>query len=249
MAEKVKILAIDTATDFLSVAFVADGIPIVEKTAFVPRRHSALLPEFVEDVLRTAGEEFFDEIILAISIGPGSYTGLRVGVSFVQGISAHSGNRIVAVDTLSAIAYRGHPTPVKVGVALDARAGGIYFGLFSVEGSPVQIVESGVFSQEQLRETLRCRGKIGMFCQEKIFPQIAQDIPGTEIIFAGEPIPSAGIVGALAYKKVLTGEFIPPENLEPRYLREFVPGKSKRKIFGQHDSAPSTEDGEQNNIT
>ncbi|HDG68365.1 MAG TPA: tRNA (adenosine(37)-N6)-threonylcarbamoyltransferase complex dimerization subunit type 1 TsaB, partial [candidate division Zixibacteria bacterium] len=134
MAQKVKILAINTATDFLSAALLRDERVVAEKTAFVPRRHSALLPQFVDDVLRTAGEKFSDEIVLAISIGPGSYTGLRVGTSFVQGLCAAVGNRIVAVDTLMALAFRLAPSPVPVLVALDARAGGIYAGIFNVQG-------------------------------------------------------------------------------------------------------------------
>ena len=243
MAKKVKILAIDTATDFLSVAFFRDERVVAEKTAFVPRRHSALLPQFVDDVLRTAGEKFSGEIVLAISIGPGSYTGLRVGTSFVQGLCA-AGNRIVAVDTLMALAFRLAPSPVPVLVALDARAGGIYAGIFNVQGTPIPVVESGVFTPEELHKIASFRGRLTFVGDRKLFEPTGKNTAETELIFAGEPVPSAGAVAALAYKKVLTGEFIPPENLEPHYLREFVPGRSKRKIFGQHDSAPSAEKGE-----
>ena len=248
MAQKVKILAIDTATDFLSAALFRDERVVAEKTAFVPRRHSALLPQFVDDVLRTAGEKFSDEIVLAISIGPGSYTGLRVGTSFVQGLCAAAGNRIVAVDTLMALAFRLAPSPVPVLVALDARAGGIYAGIFNVQGTPIPVVESGVFTPEQLHKIASFRGRLTFVGDRKLFEPISKNTTATELVFAGEPVPSAGAVAALAYKKVLTGEFIPPENLEPHYLREFVPGRSKRKIFGQPDSALSAEKGEQNSI-
>ena len=230
MGEKIKIVAIDTSTDFLSVAVLSDGKFLAEKTAYVPRKHSALLPEFLDEVLSTAGEVLNEDTVFAVSVGPGSYTGLRVGVSFVQGLVLGVGGKIVAVDSLAGIAYKLAPSPLPVAVLFDARAGGFYVGVFNVMGIPVPIVESTVQKDIDVVRTLSHRGRIVLVASQVLLEQFGPRVSGTDILYCGEPVPSAAKIAQIAYHKALLGQYVEPDQLEPKYLREFVPGKPKKRL-------------------
>ncbi|MCD6594867.1 tRNA (adenosine(37)-N6)-threonylcarbamoyltransferase complex dimerization subunit type 1 TsaB [bacterium] len=224
-----KILAIDTATDYISVAFFSDSKIVAENTIFAPKRHSNILPELVDGILKISDEKISDETIIAISAGPGSYTGLRVGISFVQGLAASTDAKIVSIDTLKALAYCFAPRKTAVAVAIDARAGGIYACLYGVLGKPSPIIKTGIFELSELCYKLSSRGRILFVSDEIIYNEIVEGIHGTDVIYAGEPRPSAGIIAKLAVSKVNSGQFIEPENLEPKYLRQFKAGTRKRK--------------------
>jgi len=226
-----KILAFDTATDFLSVALYFDSQVQSELTASVPRRHSELLPEFVESVLKYSAIDLSEITTFAISIGPGSYTGLRVGVSFVQGLVASIGARVVAVDTLEAISLASSPCEEPVAVVFDARAEAFYAGLFDVHGLPTPIFKSGIYSIEELAKKISSRQKIYIFCDENVAEKLLSLITYTELINIGTPQPSAGAIARIAEVKTELGQFTLAEKLEPKYLREFVPGKRKRKTI------------------
>ncbi len=226
-----KILAFDTATEYLSVALYFDSKVQSELTAFVPRRHSELLPEFVETVLKYSATDLSEITTFAISIGPGSYTGLRVGVSFVQGLVASIGARVIAVDTLEAISLASSPCEEPVAVVFDARAEAFYAGLFDVHGLPAPIFKSGIFSIEELAKKLSSRQKVRIFCDENVAHKLLPLITYTELINTGTPKPSASAIARIAEAKINSGRFTSAEKLEPKYLRDFVPGKRKRKTI------------------
>ena len=229
MNDDLKILAIDTATDYLGVALLQGDVIASEITLFAPKKHSEILPEILDFILEKNDMKISDDIIIAISIGPGSYTGLRVGISFVQGLSVSKGLKIVAVDTLRAIAFRFAPNYIPVAVALDARAGGIYAALYDIVGKPSPIIESNVFGLAELSYELSSRDKILFVGNETIYNKMLSEVNGTSLIYAGEPKPSAGMVAKLAIFEVNSGRFLEPELLEPKYLRQFKAGKRKRK--------------------
>ncbi len=224
-----KILAIDTATHYLSVGFLKVGKIIVEHTALVPRQHSSLLPEFVDGVLKYADEKLSEDIIIAISVGPGSYTGLRVGISFVLGMVASCPMKVITVDTLKGLAFCYSPNETPVAVIVDTRAGGVYACLYNVLGKPSPIIESSVFQLDKLAHELSSRGKILLSCEEDIYNSVIKQIHGTEVIYGGTPRPSAGKIAKIAEGKAILGQFTELELLEPKYLQEFKPGKFKRK--------------------
>ncbi|RKZ25711.1 tRNA (adenosine(37)-N6)-threonylcarbamoyltransferase complex dimerization subunit type 1 TsaB [bacterium] len=225
------ILAIDTSTDFLSVA-VRNGETIFELTAFVPKRHSELLDEFLKIALEKSNISASDVDIIALAIGPGSYTGLRVGVAFVQGFCSVFEKKIVIVDSLYAMASKFYPSEIPVAAVYDARAGHIYGAIFGAGEMPEPIMQSSRIKLDEFAKKISSYKKILLVgFDAKKFADDLQKIAGeTEIIIPQDfRRPSASVVSAIAEAKAQVGDFVAPENLEPKYLHNFVPGKRKRK--------------------
>lgn len=131
-----KILAVDTATDACSAALWIDD-EVIERYELAPRRHAALLLPMVEAVLAEAGVSVRALDGLAFGRGPGSFTGIRIAASAIQGIAFAVDLPVVPVSTLAAIA-RGvmdDHGATRVAVALDARKSEIYWGCFEDDGA------------------------------------------------------------------------------------------------------------------
>jgi len=132
-----KILAIDTSTGACSAAVLAAD-RVFERFEFAPQRHAELILPMIESVLSDAGLKLHDIDGLAFGRGPGAFTGVRIAVGVIQGISLGTGLKVAPVSTLAALAqgvYRQHEA-ARVLTAIDARMGEIYFAAFAVE--PVQ---------------------------------------------------------------------------------------------------------------
>lgn len=130
-AFEMNILALDTATDACSAA-VLMGDEIIERYELAPRRHTALILPMIETVLNECGTRLPEMDALAFGRGPGSFTGVRIAASVVQGLAFAVGLPVVGVSTLAAIA---HGTIIRYGVdrvavALDARRGEVYWGCY-----------------------------------------------------------------------------------------------------------------------
>ena len=138
------ILGIDTATAFLSVGLWGEGAE-VRREAPAERLHAERLPGVVEDALREAEHPRID--LIAVGLGPGSYTGLRIGASLALGLGRGWGVKVVGVPTLEGVGARAEG---RVAVSLDARKGMVYGALFDVAGGvPKADGVSGKFAREE----------------------------------------------------------------------------------------------------
>lgn len=99
-----KLLAIETATDVCSVAYCVDGKSKAKKEESIPRKHAELLPLFFEDVQKNGQFKLADLDGIAVSIGPGSFTGLRIGLSYAKGLAFSHGLPLIPIPTLLALA-------------------------------------------------------------------------------------------------------------------------------------------------
>ncbi|WP_282073042.1 tRNA (adenosine(37)-N6)-threonylcarbamoyltransferase complex dimerization subunit type 1 TsaB, partial [Janibacter hoylei] len=131
----VKILALDTTSGACSVALISDG-QLIERFVQAERDHTRRLLPMVDEVLAEAGMKLTDLNALAVSQGPGSFTGLRIAISSVQGLAFASGLPVVPVSSLAALALgarRSHPewgqSPIVA--MLDARMQQVYWGVYS----------------------------------------------------------------------------------------------------------------------
>jgi tRNA threonylcarbamoyladenosine biosynthesis protein TsaB len=112
---------------------VRDGDILAERTERTPSSTAGTLPRLVEEVIADAGERPARGDAVAVSIGPGSFTGLRIGLSFAKGLAFAAGLRIVGVPTLDALALSAPPWTGLLCAALDARKAEIYAGLYTRE--------------------------------------------------------------------------------------------------------------------
>lgn len=136
------VLAIDTATPAVTVAVgeVADGVAprlLGERVTVDARRHGELLAPSIEAVLHEAGRTPGDLAAVVAGVGPGPFTGLRIGLVTAATLADALGVPTYGVCSLDAIAYAGGPAPGGVLVATDARRQEVYWGLYGPEGRRV----------------------------------------------------------------------------------------------------------------
>jgi tRNA threonylcarbamoyladenosine biosynthesis protein TsaB len=128
-----KVLGIDTSTSCGSVGLIDDDSLIAEYLLNIPVTHSERLLGAIELILREARCALEDLDGWAISLGPGSFTGLRIGVSTVKGLAFATGKPVAGVPTLDALACLISPTPYLICPILDARKGEVYTAIYRYE--------------------------------------------------------------------------------------------------------------------
>ncbi|WP_158527392.1 tRNA (adenosine(37)-N6)-threonylcarbamoyltransferase complex dimerization subunit type 1 TsaB [Pelagibaculum spongiae] len=147
------ILALECCTDACSVALQVDG-KIYSRFQVVPRSHSKVMLEMVDQVIAEAAIDKKDLKALAVTAGPGAFTGVRLGVSFAQGIAFGLDIPVYAVNTLDVIAqgaYVENPQVKSILSVLDARMGEVYLAGYQIQNGQLQLeVQSGVFKPEAL---------------------------------------------------------------------------------------------------
>lgn len=136
-----RILALETATRAGSWALLDDDAIVGQGQGDPAGRHDQRLPQPLMEMLHARGLRLDDVDLLAVASGPGSFTGLRVGIATMQGFAAAAGKRIVAVPTLDAIAAAAASEPEAagldyLGVWLDAQRGEVYGALYAMRDAP-----------------------------------------------------------------------------------------------------------------
>ncbi len=183
-----KILAFDTATRSGSVAILDDSRIIVEMNSDTGKTHSESLLPAVDHVLHETGYVIDDIDGYALTIGPGSFTGLRIGLSTVKGLAWASGKPVMAVSTLEALAHNIPFTDKFICPVLDARKKEIYTAIFRWNGSDIERVSEDAVMPPA-----------GLF-----------DLIDGETIFLG---PGLNIYGAYISERLGNGATFAPENL------------------------------------
>ncbi len=126
----------------LCAAAVGDGARIVARSEAMTRGHQEALAPLVQGVMRDAGLSFEDLDGVGVTVGPGSFTGLRVGLAFAQGLGAALGRPVAGLSTLDALAASVAPDGRPLAAVIDARRGQVYARLFDAEGAPLDEAEA-----------------------------------------------------------------------------------------------------------
>jgi len=148
------VLGIDTATTIASVGIVSSQRPDVQR-ADGSARHAAMLLRLIEEALGAAGARLSDLDRLAVSIGPGSFTGLRVGLSIAKGLAVAAKIPVVGVPTLAAYARAVGPRHGMVVPVLDARKGEVYAAAYRwQDGELVSVFGPQAFTPDDLARRL-----------------------------------------------------------------------------------------------
>ena len=128
------ILAIDTTTRDGSIAVLRDAIVRVERVGDGSVTHGQRLPGEVAAALSAAGVAIGDVDLLAVAAGPGSFTGLRIGIATVQGLAMAHGTRVVPVSALEALARAAANPHRMIGAWMDAQRGEVFAALYPADG-------------------------------------------------------------------------------------------------------------------
>ncbi len=151
-----KILAIDSSAVSASAALVNDGKITGEFFLNIGLTHSRTLMPLTASLLSCAGQTLNDIDILAVTIGPGSFTGVRIGVATIKGMAAPTDKKCVGVSTLHAMAYNLADKDGIICCTMDARCNQVYTALFrSSSGKIERITDDDALSIDDLGESLR----------------------------------------------------------------------------------------------
>lgn len=213
------ILNIETATKNCSVALAKEGKTIIcKEIAEEGYSHAERLHVFIEAIIKEAGIALKDLSAIAVSQGPGSYTGLRIGVSAAKGLCYALDIPLIAVDTLQALAAQVTISSGLIIPMIDARRMEVYSAIFSPTLEKkrevlAQIIDENSF--EDLQETVYFVGD----CAEKCQSVLNKD---NYVFLEDIKYPSAKEMSALSYEKFKINDTVDVAYFEPYYLKDFM---------------------------
>ncbi|MBR0322211.1 MAG: tRNA (adenosine(37)-N6)-threonylcarbamoyltransferase complex dimerization subunit type 1 TsaB [Bacteroidales bacterium] len=228
-----RILLIESSTSLCSVALAEGGAITSYKESSAPKAHASLTAVFIRDILSERGITLNDCDAVCVSMGPGSYTGLRVGVSTAKGLCFGSGKPLMAVGTLDTLVAQAREIPGLDGdlkyviPMIDARRMEVYTAVFTPEGKQLTetapaIIDENSFAEQLEQGVCLFIGDGAGKCADVIRH------PNAHFIQCN-PKASAMLIPAIsAYKEK---RFEDVAYFEPFYLKEFVATVSKKKLF------------------
>ncbi len=221
------VLAIDTATEACSVAASIGGV-WAERFVELGRGHTDALMPMIHAVMAELKADLGVLDCIAVGRGPGAFTGVRIGVACVQGLAHGLNVPVVPVSNLAAMAWEAASEQgAWVAVAIDARAGGVYFGAYAVTPSalPECVVAERVCPPDAV-PALDRRSVLTAGTGWSRHPEVLGAAVGCEQVDSGVRLPSARAIAELA---LLGAAQLPASELEPVYLRDQVVHSSARK--------------------
>ncbi len=218
------VLGIDTATRIASAGVARGRRAVGEVSEDAPGGHAASLASLVERALRAAGTDLEEIDAIAVSVGPGSFTGLRIGTGFAKGVAFARRKALVGVSTLEALAGCAPEECSTVAVALDARKGEVYLGLFRRSAAGVtRQSEDRALRPERAALAIEAAGKPtvvlgdGPSAHRQAFAGLESG--GVRILGFDVLPPSGAAVAVLGGRLLERGQTTAPEALLPVYVR------------------------------
>lgn len=231
------ILCIETGTDICSVGIVSNGELISLRESDSGRDHAKKVAVFVDELLSENNIDPQQIDAVAVGEGPGSYTGLRIGVSFAKGLCYGLGKPLIAVSSLAALTavaiedYKAGILDIEnwdsalLCPMIDARRMEVYTQVFDSNANPLNEVSAEVVDENTLAAL---RAKTENFVIFGSGAAKCAEILGAKLI---EITPSVRGMAAITEKKYANGEFADVAYFEPYYLKDFVVTTSKKKLL------------------
>ncbi|TYP99647.1 tRNA threonylcarbamoyladenosine biosynthesis protein TsaB [Tenacibaculum adriaticum] len=223
------ILNIETATKNCSVSLAENGKVLVLKELNEGNySHAEKLHLFIQDILEEEKININKIDAVAVSKGPGSYTGLRIGVSAAKGLCFATNKPLISIETLGSLA---HAISIKNGFIismLDARRMEVYAAVYNSDHLQIreikaEIIDEGSFSEYLLDNTVYFLGDGAEKCKEIIKSDNA--------VFIDDKFPSAKEMASLSYEKFQQNNFEDVAYFEPFYLKDFMATTEKKKLI------------------
>lgn len=228
-----RIILIETSTSLCSTALVEDGKVVCERISDEPRAHASKTALFVSEMLSEKGLKVSDCDAVAVSKGPGSYTGLRVGVSTAKGLCFGAGVPMISVGTLDTLVWQaldGNMLPEGcryIIPMIDARRMEVYTGIFTPDGKQIsptvaQIIDADSFKDQLAEGPVLFIGDGADKCKDTLTSPNARFI---------QCCPKAASMMHPAIDALEAKMFEDVAYFEPFYLKEFITTVSKKKII------------------
>ncbi|HLF53307.1 tRNA (adenosine(37)-N6)-threonylcarbamoyltransferase complex dimerization subunit type 1 TsaB [Flavobacterium sp.] len=213
------ILNIETATKNCSIAVAKEGKTILcKEMAEQGYSHAEKLHVFIEEALQESHLTFKDLSAIAVSQGPGSYTGLRIGVSAAKGLCFALDIPLIAIDTLQILASQVTVSEGIIIPMIDARRMEVYSAIFNSGFEKIREVQAEIITENSFADIKGIVNFVGD-CSEKCKTVLTKD----NFVFLDEIIyPSAKEMGSLSFDKFLNNDFVDVAYFEPYYLKDFM---------------------------
>lgn len=228
------ILCIESSTTVCSAAIAIDGKSVHSLREDSPNSHSSKLTVIIEQLLKDAGMGVADLDAVAVSSGPGSYTGLRIGVSVSKGLCYGGAKPLIAIPSLEILAagFIADKCPVESDALLcpmiDARRMEVYSALYSIGIKEERAVKAEIIDDSSYADILQVRpvyffGNGAMKCTAVI--------KGSNAHFVDGIVPLASSMAGLVSERFAEGRFEDVAYFEPFYLKDFITTVAKNKFF------------------
>ncbi len=215
------ILCIETSTTNCSVSLAEDNkIIAVEEDYDTKYSHAERLHVFIDKVIDKAGISFKDLSAISVSKGPGSYTGLRIGVSSAKGLCYALGIPLISVPTLHSLAMQVKEEGVIVPM-IDARRMEVYSSVFSASYEEIRETKAEILDENSFVDYLESNKVFFIGNGVEKFSAICKHKNAVHI---KNKLPSSNEMAMLSFSKFLKGDFEDVSYFEPYYLKDFVTG-------------------------
>lgn len=227
------LLLIETSTEVCSVALSRGEKILSHRVVNEPKSHARIIALLVEEVIKEGGISIDDCDAVVVSEGPGSYTGLRVGVSFAKGICYGAGKPLIAVSSLELLARlaisdgEGMSEDAVIVPMIDARRMEVYAAKYDVFCNPLSNTEAVILDEKSFSDELSKGVVIFTGYGAEKFKDIINH-PNAQFRLIGAD--ARGMVIS-ALKKYNSREFADVAYFEPFYLKDFVAGVTKKRLL------------------
>lgn len=214
------ILNIETTTTNCSVSLSKQGETLVLKEDYSANySHAESLHVFIDEVLRSSKMKLSDIDAIAVSKGPGSYTGLRIGVSAAKGLCYALDKPLISVSTLESLSHQVQISDGIIVPMLDARRKEIYSAVFNAEHQIIRDIQAQILENNLFLEYLE---KTKVYFIGNAVNKTKSIIQNKNAVFIDNKLPSANELGKLAFLKFLRNDFENVAYFEPYYLKDFI---------------------------
>lgn len=230
------ILALESSGLVASAALVSEDKVIGEYTSNFKKTHSQTLLPMMDAVLKLTGIDIKEIDAIAVSGGPGSFTGLRIGSATAKGLGLALDKPIINVPTLEAIAYNACWTEGVVCPLMDARRNQVYTGAYEFEGDEIRsLIEQQALPVEEIISRVNSLGRKVIYLGDgvPVYREMLEASTTVPYLFAPMhmSVQRAGTLGALAVKYLKAGRIETAAEHHPNYLR---PSQAEREYAEKH---------------
>jgi len=233
------IICLETSTPVCSVALCDSTGVVALKESSEDKSHASRLTLFIEELLSGAGLRAGDLEAVAVSKGPGSYTGLRIGVSTAKGIAYAASVPLIGVETTHSMFHGiNEDLKRKYGLdentlyvpMLDARRMEVYYSVLASDGSTVKEISAEIIDENSFADF---PDNIRILIFGDGASKCSQVLKRDNIVFAGEFLISAAYMYKPAFKSLRERNFEDIAYFEPFYLKDFITSRPKKNILGR----------------
>ena len=226
-----KILAIETSCDICSVSLLEDNNLILELKETAVKNHSESLMPLIDRLFKETNFSLNNVDLFAVDNGPGSFTGIRIGLSTVKAFCDVTKKPCIAVSSLEALAYsidksivgQKEPSPLTICSMIDAKHENVYATIFEKNGESLSKSSDFMFKKindllldlGSLKKMIFFAGNCGILYKDVIKSYMKNDV-----YFEEDTLVSSKYVGFTAFEKFKNGEFLDSKNLNALYLKK-----------------------------